>query len=57
MGFPRFTTDSVLTKGAVIGLLTLLLLWPLGQVAGLVSKGRPSKSGNRPHRPSYAPRI
>ncbi|MCP5471227.1 MAG: inner membrane CreD family protein [Sinobacteraceae bacterium] len=37
LGFPRFTTDSVLTKGAVIGLLTLLL-WPLGQVAGLVSE-------------------
>ena len=32
----RFDGDTVLTKGGLIGLLTLLLLWPLGQVSGLV---------------------
>ncbi len=35
---PKFDADSVLIKGALIGLLTLLLLWPLGQVAGLVTE-------------------
>ncbi len=34
---PRFDADSVLTKGGLIGLLTLLLLWPLGQVSRLVT--------------------
>lgn len=33
---PRFDADSVLAKGGLIGLLTLVLLWPLGQVSDLV---------------------
>lgn len=35
---PRFDADSVLTKAGLIGLLTLLLLWPLGQVSSLVTE-------------------
>jgi inner membrane protein len=30
--------DSVVAKGGLIGLVTVLLLWPLGQVASLVSE-------------------
>ena len=35
---PEFEADSVLTKAGLIGLLTLLLLWPLGQVSSLVTE-------------------
>lgn len=38
MDLRRFEADSVLIKGGLIGLLTLLLLWPLGQISGLVAE-------------------
>ena len=38
MPLRRFGGDGVLARAAVIGFLTLLLLWPLGQVAGLVAE-------------------
>ena len=34
----RLDADSVLIKGGLIGLLTLLLLWPLGRISGLVAE-------------------
>jgi inner membrane protein len=38
MSLRRFSGDGVLARAGVIGFLTLLLLWPLGQVAGLVAE-------------------
>ncbi len=38
MGLGRFDAGSLPAKGGAIALLSLLLLWPLGQVEGLTSE-------------------
>lgn len=35
MLIPHFDGDSFTTRAGLIGVLTLLLLWPIGQVSGL----------------------